>query len=161
MITNEVDLLTFVFFFLTISVAVPAFLLPFGNTIIENIRKDYQETRLKALRITGKVSDTDLSVLVGRTDALIEAFSTISRGLIFVLLVCSGISVIVGLLSIVQSGLLFYRHLSKTHVITALLILQLILFYINVVVASVAQPNSRIDRLRQYMINNHFSEYVK
>ena len=161
MVTNESQLLDFVYYFLTISVAIPAFLLPFGNTIIENIRKDYQETRLKALRISGKVSDAQLGVLVGRTDALIQSFSTISRFLIFLLLICSAISVIAGLISIVQSGLLFYRHLSKTDVIMALLSLQLLLFYINVALASLAQPNSQIDRLRQYMIDNHFSEYLK
>jgi len=161
MISNESELLNFVYFFLTISVALPVFLLPFGNTIIQNIRKDYQETRLKALRITGNVRDAKLPVLVGRTDALIQAFSTISRTLIFLLLVCSVISVIVGLISIVQSGLLFYRHLSKTNVIMGLLSLQLLVFYINAVVATITQPNSQIDNLRQYMIDNHFSEYLK
>jgi hypothetical protein len=166
---TEPDLLNFIYFFISISIVIPTFFLSFGNWILEATAKECDEVRIKALKIISKNKNDILSKNLEDLIINMESYFRISRFLLVALCIISFMSFVAGLVAIVKSGMeipifeyqLFNVNIPKVDVIVGLLSLQFIFFYLNVVIAIIYQPNTKVKKLKEYLLREHTKDYLE
>jgi len=157
------DLLNLCYFFITISIILPTFLITFGNEILDSIQKNFIRLQEKA-RYLCLIPIENHSILlqkVTQTETYVQHFIRMMRIFLAVMLFMAIISLIFGVTAIVSDCLTFFAKLEKVDTIIALLILNFLLFYFCVVYANIMQPSKDLENLRQYMMENCGPLYYK